>query len=183
MPTPTQTQQAAVAALKQALPGLRTCEVYAGEFSGGELSRGSLAAPAVLVACLGATRGDEHGSGEYDFVARFAAYCLTRHAGSRAQRGVLAQELAEGVLAALEGSRFGLRGLSAAKVTRLDNLYGEAFDKAGVALWAVSWEQRIKLGADVFAGEGVLPSELYVGFAPEIGEPHEGDYIKVGGSD
>jgi hypothetical protein len=183
MATPMQVQQAAVAHLKAALPGLRTCELYAGEFSGGEISRASLAAPAVLVVCLGATRGQEHGNGEYDFLARFAAYCLTRHAGSRSERGVLALELAESVLAALEGGRFGLCGLSGARVARLDNLYGEAFDKAGVALWAVSWEQRLRLGADIWSAEGVLPQELYVGFAPEVGLPHEEDYIKIGGSE
>jgi len=179
MATPTQLQQAAVDHLKIALPGLRSCDLYAGEFAGGELSRASLAAPAVLVACLGATRGADHGNGEYTFLARYSAYCLTRHAGGREQRGVLALELAEAVLAQIESGRFGLAGVSAAKVTRIDNLYGEAFDKAGVALWAVSWEQQLLLGADIWAGDGVLPSQLFVGYAPEIGVPHTDDYFEV----
>lgn len=183
MATPAQIQNAAALHLKAALPGLRSCDIYAGEFSGGELSRASLAAPAVLVACLGATRGTDHGSGEYDFLCRYSAYCLTRHAGGREARAATALELAEAVLAQVESARFGLAGVSPAKVTRLDNLYGEAFDKAGVALWAVSWEQKALLGADIWAGDGVLPSELFVGFAPEIGTPHEADYIKIGGSE
>jgi phage gp37-like protein len=178
--TPTQLQRAAVAHLKTALPGLRTCDLYAGEFSGGELSRGSLVAPAVLVACLGATRGSEHGNGEYDFLCRYSAYCLTRHAGGRNERGMDALELAEGVLAEVEGARFGQTGCSKASVTRLDNLYGAEFDRAGVALWAVTWEQRVRLGADIWAEEGVLPKSLYVGIAPEIGIPHEEDYTLVG---
>ncbi|WP_429885377.1 hypothetical protein [Geoalkalibacter halelectricus] len=182
MTTPTQLQRAAVAHLKIALPGLRTCEVYAGEFAGGELSRASLAAPAVLVACLGATRGEQDGNEQYDFLCRYSAYCLTRHAGGREPRGVLAQELAEGVLAQVEGARFGESGCGVARVVRLDNLYSEAFDKAGVALWAVTWEQRVTLGADVWAHEGMLPTEIYLGIAPEIGPPHIDDYIKIGGS-
>lgn len=179
MATPTQLQQAVVDQLKAALPGLRSCDLYAGEFAGGELSRASLAAPAVLVACLGATRGSDHGSGEYDFLCRYSAYCLTRHAGGREQRGVLALALAEAVLSQIEGARFGLAGVSAAKVTRLDNLYGAEFDKAGVALWAVTWEQKALFGADLWATDGVLPTSLFVGISPEIGLPHEDDYTEV----
>ncbi len=143
MTTPTQLLRAVTAHLKAALPGLRTCDLYAGEFSGGELSRASLAAPAVLVACLGATRGNDHGGGLYEFDCRFTAYCLTRHAGSREERGMLALELAEAVLTEIEGNRFELDGAGFARVTRLDNLYGEAFDKAGVSLWATTWAQTV----------------------------------------
>ncbi|GEM_PF-1531813 len=179
MTTPTQLQAAAVSHLKSTLPGLRACDLYAGEFAGAELSRASLPAPAVLVACLGATRGGEHGNGEYDFLCRYTAYCLTRHAGGRSQRGVQAMELAEAVLAAIEGSRFGETGCHGARVTRLDNLYGQEFDRAAVAIWAVTWEQLVRLGSDIWSGEGVLPHELYIGFTPRIGIPHEPDYFLV----
>lgn len=179
MATPNQTQQAAVAYLEAQLPGLATCAAYAGEFAGTEITRASVKCPAVLVACLGVTREKEVECGQVDWRCRFAAYCLTRNAAGREQRAVSALELAEQVLAKIDKQRFGLTGVFAAKVARLDNLYAAKFDKASMAIWAVTWEQTVRLGEDEWAAEGTRPESLYVGFAPEIGAEHEDDYVLV----
>ncbi len=179
MATPIGIQKAAVEALTTALPGLGTCALYAGEFSGGEISRSSVTAPAALVACLGVTREGAVECGQADWRCRFTVYCMTRHAGGRSPRAAEALELAESAVAAIEGNRFGLTGLFPAQVVRMDNLYAESFDRAGVALWAVTWEQVARLGADEWAAEGTRPESLYVGIAPEVGLPHKDDYELV----
>jgi len=180
MATPSQVQQAVVDDLSANLAGLSTCAVYAGEFSGEEIPRSSLKCPAVLIACLGGTRKDEVDTGEVDWLFRFTAYCLTRHAGGREQRGALALMLAESVLQKIDGSRFGLTGVYPAGAKSVDNMYAAIFDKAGMGAWAVTWEQTLRIGTDEWAA---LPDysigAVYLGLAPEIGIPHEEDYIRV----
>ena len=178
MATPLEIQQAAVVALKTALPDLATCAAYAGEFSGGELQRSSVVSPAVLVACLGGARDGDVDDGSVDWLFRFAAYCMTRSSAGRGRRADDALELAWSAVTALDAQRFGLTGVWPAKVVRVDNLYAEAFDKASVALWAVTWEHRARLFAEEEPA-GSRPEEIYLGMAPKIGKPHKDDYMKV----
>lgn len=180
MATPLEIQQGAVEALGSALANLATCAIYAGEFSGGELGRSSLQSPAVLVACLGGTRERDVESGEVDWRFRFTAYCMVRNAAGRSARSVDCLGLVSLAVAAIDGARFGLAGVWQAKVTRLDNLYAEAFDKSGVALWAVTWEQVARLGVDEWAESGSGPLSIYLGIAPDIGAAHVDDYRKIG---
>jgi hypothetical protein len=173
-----------VEAVKAAIPDLATCAQYAGEFSGGELGRGSVQSPAVLIACLGVTRVGDVETGEDDWLCRFTAYCMLRHAGGRWPRSEGALDLASSVVTAVNRSRFKfLKSVWPAKVTRLDNLYAEAFDKSGVALWAVTWEQKTRLGPDDWAESVIAPRSLYFGIAPDIGVAHEDDYVRVSGEE
>ena len=178
MASPTRTLQAAAAHLKTSLPGLGTCALYAGELTGLDAGKPvPIAPPAVLPAFLGLIRKADVDCGQVDWQCRFCAYCLTKHAGGREHRAVTALELAEQVLAHIDGQRFGLAGLFPATVTRIDNLYSPAFDKALVAVQAVTWEQTVRMGADQWAAEGTRPESLYIGYSPEIGAGHEDDYI------
>jgi len=177
MATPAQIQQAATDHLAAKLPGLSTCALYAGEFAGGEIARASVKSPAVLVACLSAARKADVDTGETEWTCRFAAYCLARHAGGREQRAVEALQIAEAVLGAVDGGRFGLTGVYPARATRIDNMYAAAIDRAGLALWAVTWEQIARLGTDEWADAGAsAPEWLYVGISPDIGAQHKEDY-------
>jgi hypothetical protein len=179
MATPRAIQQAATEAIHAAISSLATCAIYAGEFSGGELSRASVQSPAVLVACLGGTRERDVDCGEVDWKLRYTAYCMARNATGRGTRSIDCLALAESVISVIDGARFGLTGLFPAKCTRLDNMYAEAFDKGGVALWAVTWEQVARLGADEWSSDGIAVSEVYLGIAPDIGAAHEDDYRQV----
>ena len=178
MATPLEIQQAAVAALKAALPKLATCAAYAGELSGGEFQRVSVPTPAVMTACLGGTRGEDVDDGSVDWLYRFVAYCMTRSAAGRGHRADEALGLAWSVVPAIDGSRFGLPGVWPAKVTRIDNLYAEGWDKASVALWAVIWEQKARLFAADEA-DGTVPDGIFLSRSPEIGAAHEDDYEQV----
>jgi len=181
MATPLEIQQAAVAAIKTALPQLATCAAYAGEFSGGDLQRASVQSPAVLVACLSCTRSGDVDCGDVDWLCRYTAYCMARSSANRLDRADSALALAWSVVPALDGLRFGLTGVLPAKVTRVDNLYAENWDKASVALWAVTWEQKARIFAasDPSDEGGKTPEEIYLGQAPEIGAAHEDDYELV----
>lgn len=46
-------------------------------------------------------------------------------------------------------------------------------------VWRVEWRQVIHLGETIWKGEGVMPSEVFVGWNPDIGEGNEGDYQNV----
>lgn len=179
MATPSALATAAVNHLAASLPEGVSCELYAGEFSDGEVSRASVRAPAVLVACLSVRRKDLVETEEYDFVCHLAAYCMTRHHGGRGERFLAATGLAELVAAHLEGRRFGLTGLAPARVTAMDNLYAKALDRASVALMAVTWQQVIRMGEDVFAETGEVLDRVYAGWAPDIGTGHEHQYELV----
>ena len=179
MAAPIEIQTASVSVIKAALPELATCKEYAGEFSAGELQRASVLAPAVLVACLGGTRVGEVDDGGVDWMYRFVAYCMVRGVIDRNHRAGGALGLASAVIAAIDKKRFGLTGVWPAKVTRMENLYAEAWDKASIALWAVTWEQQARIAAVEDWVSGVRPEEIYLGFAPEIGAAHEADYVKV----
>jgi len=178
MATPLDMQQAAVAAIKAAVPGILTCAAYAGEFSGGDLQRASVQSPAVLVACLGCARGGDVDCGDVDWLCRFTAYCMVRSSANRGDRADGALALAWKIVPAVDASRFGLTGVWPAKVTRIDNLYAADWDKASVALWAVTWEQQARLCMSEEA-EGTRPEEIWLGQAPEVGAEHVDDYARV----
>ena len=56
-----------------------------------------------------------------------------------------------------------------------------AFDNFEV--WAVEWDQQVDLGANIWAGEGVTPQTVSIGFAPDIGPGHEANYSDISGGD
>lgn len=45
--------------------------------------------------------------------------------------------------------------------------------------WLVEFEQGILLGESVWSDEGVAPSEILVGYVPDVGPGHEDDYEEV----
>ncbi|MCP3967050.1 MAG: hypothetical protein GY718_11985, partial [Lentisphaerae bacterium] len=47
--------------------------------------------------------------------------------------------------------------------------------KAGYICWAVTWQQTVYVGEDIWSG-GVMPSEVKFSFTPEVGVNNEADY-------
>ena len=160
---------------------LKACEVHDGRFDLGELKRISTRTPAVYVACLGTPRMEDPGTEQTDAVKQLAIYVVTKNAPGLS-RGEAARNLVEALETYLPRARWGLRGIGAAENVRSENLYGGAIDRQGIALWAVSWRQALRLGESVFDEEACpLPSELYVSQEPETGLEHEADYERVTG--
>ncbi len=182
MPTLTELQDAAVAHIKAKAPGLRQCAPYAGQFAGEPGARVAIHAPAVLVAALDARPASpaDVGDGRMDVTARMAAYCLARHAGDPGKREGACQDLAANVALAVSLASFGLADTGCARVIDMKTLTDARADQAGFALWAVTWEQELRLGAAAVESFGPI-TELRVGLAPNVGAGHETDYARVNG--
>jgi hypothetical protein len=46
-------------------------------------------------------------------------------------------------------------------------------------VWCVEWQQVVNLGDNVWADDGTTPSQVFLGFTPDIGPGNEPDYVEV----
>ena len=76
-------------------------------------------------------------------------------------------------------NRWGLDGVGPVEQVRSQNLYSGMIDKHGVALWAVSWRQSVRLRPLDEQTDYPIPRRVYLGQAPEIGDGHAQDYDQV----
>jgi phage gp37-like protein len=140
-----------------------TVQAYGGEFSAQEIDKLSFNSPAILITVLGwsphvpdatsrlATRQARD--------ARLAAFVVTKHAKRelRMQQAMLLAEKLALVLRAwrpecLAGDAMQMDVLT--EEPECENLYGRAVDKAGLALWLVSWRQVVSpLATDAPLGD------------------------------
>ena len=104
-------------------------------------------------------------TGEQEMTVRLAAFVITADK-RRLPKEEAALALVEALLALINGHRWGLSAITAAQNVKAENLFSGRVDKQGVALWAVTWDQAIRVGEDIWQG-GVLPSALYVNDDPE----------------
>ena len=165
-------QQAICEAVKEALPGLRKCEPYAGRFDIDELKKSGLAAPAVLVSVLGLKQKGGAAGGAVHFATRFSAFVTTRDTmtGTRdAHAAVICQALA----ALIPNANFGHPAVGHAENVEVTPLISTSTRDQAVSLWAVTWSQNLTL--QVFE-PGALGAELYV-TGPDNDEP-----VQVGGA-
>lgn len=166
--------------IKTVLPDLRECKPHAGRFDLSEIKRLSARTPGVFISVLGIVSSEEIGTGETDLELAMASYVLT--ADTRGlPRDVAAVNLVEALSLRIIGSRWGISGgVHPAGKVKANNLYSGDLDRIGIAMWGISWRQKVRLGENLWADEGSVPTELYVGIAPEIGLEHEDDYTLVG---
>lgn len=150
------------------LPALKTCRVHGGRWAAGEIKRWAVAAPAVAVAALGVERVERSGIiSRPDADLSIAVYCLARDAPGLG-RDAAVRAIAEAILGRVPAARWGaaddvLRGPAAR--LRAGNLYDAGLDQAGVAMWAVTWRQTVRLDAQVGEDCPALPGELYSSLA------------------
>ena len=185
--------KAVAAEIKVWIPDLKTCTVHDGRFDRDGLKRFSLQTPAILVSCLGSASVTDRGDGGINADRLWAAFVLTRPApglprGEGARNLVDALELL--ILRGVErtdektgeirsSNRWGLKGVGPAEQVRSQNLYGGTIDSKGVALWTVTWRQALRIRPLSEEEDCPIPSEVYLGQAPEIGAGHEADYERV----
>ena len=167
-----------------ALPGVATCQPYAGEL--GDTQRATLRVPALLLALADLRVLPDPGTGEVAARAYWALFVCTRHAASAEARGAEAWALAEAVLLALRGQTWGLAGVSPALLetgVRTDDarvVPNWSLEDRTLAVREVRWSQSLRLGESEWTG-GVAPSEVYLGIAPKIGAAHVDDYWRIDG--
>ena len=129
---------------------VREVRAYAGEFNAAEVKRVSFNAPTIMVALLGwrPERNSKRLSGRYVMDVRLSAFVVTKRATSREARMAEAASLAERLAMALttwtpiSPELLTIAPLEAEPTA--ENLYGQAIDLAGLALWMVDWRQCVK---------------------------------------
>lgn len=176
--------------VSQKLPALGTCGPTAGRFDVEELAHVALRLPAVLGTVLESPRIQDNGDGQLDVQLRCCLYIVTTASavdGAALPAADAALNIVETLLQHVQGNFWGLPDVGAPETIRAENLYheragGKSSRAAGVCLWAVHWLQPVRLGTAFSAApSGPIPSELYVGLAPEIGAAHVADYVRVDG--
>ncbi|ASX25872.1 phage protein Gp37 [Candidatus Williamhamiltonella defendens] len=153
-------RQAVIDQLKQDMPRLSAVDAHPGRFNLEELKRIATQLPAIRVAFMGCPQLKQIETREKEAVVRMAAFIMT---GDR--RGLPKDEaalaLVEALLVLIPYQSWGIKGVLGAANVKADNLFSGQVERQGVAMWAVTWEQSVRLGKNVWGG-GILPSTVYV---------------------
>lgn len=127
----------------------------------------ALITPALLLELTAIDPGPDDGTDRQPLRLSFAAHCVLSFLTPEQQTEL--REFAADVLACVRHNRWG-HPLSVRAPQALSAQPGEFRPGlAGYDSWAVTWEQDAYLGPDIWAG-GIAPTEVWLGFAPLIGE-------------
>lgn len=122
------------------------CLPHGGRFDKGEIRRLALKSPAVLIACLGLVNAESDGAGAVNATAAWGAFVVTTDK-PQLPRDAGALVIVSALTRVVTDNRWGREDTGYPGKLRGDNLYSGQADGAGVALWAVTWQQTITLGA------------------------------------
>jgi len=137
-----------------------------------------IAIPAIFfeLESIEAANPSDNGSEQLEVLLRFSAECITsyKHGGKLAAR-----TFAASVASFVQRNRFG-KPITPGRFTSSSM---ESFNAAENAYesWSVKWTNMAYLGTSVWDASGIVPSHVYLGFAPNVGTGHEADYIEVAG--
>ncbi|KAB1440351.1 phage protein Gp37 [Pseudodesulfovibrio senegalensis] len=138
-------RDAVVAKIDQATSRKVHCASHGGRFDLHELKRISTKAPAVFVAVLGFSDLTES-CGDYEAWVTWGAFVVTRDRPGQ-PRDLAALSIVDMLSLLIPGNTWDLKeSISTAERTRADNLFSTVIDKAGMAMWAISWRQNMTLG-------------------------------------
>ena len=153
------------------MPELRDCLAHAGRFDLAELKSFATRAPAVRVALLGLGAEAEASGPTWEYDLRLAAFVVvTDRPGLPRQEAAIA--ITQRLVTLIGGARWG-QPVGQARRVVAENLYGSGLRDQGVALWAVSWQQRAMLYPTPATADP-LPARLYVtGLGPAADDPVE----------
>jgi len=157
------------------LSQLETCEAHGGRFDIEELRHVAAKAPAVYVAILQVSNTEEGFEGLAGDV-QFGAYVVTKDHPQQS-RDVGALAIVQALQLRLVGNRWGLDAAEGRpERIRADNLYGRAIDKHHIAMWGVTWRQRLVIGGALDAA--TLDALQYVNVTYDLDpdSPDEPEY-------
>lgn len=160
-----------LAEIQARVPGLQDPAVY-------PVVRQSLNLPTVLLELADAEPGQDPGTGELAIKTRWEARCVYDPTAPRAELAVraLAMSVAHAVW-----RRGALGGGLRCGACRLERLGPDALrpELDSYLVWVVEWTAQIHVGQSVWDGEGVMPSQIFLGYAPRVGIPHESEYEPI----
>lgn len=160
---------AIIADLALAFPTLPSCMAWP------HLAR-KIAIPALFVELTELVPATDPGTEQLALTARFTAWIVFDR--SQADDHLQAANLAAAVAYRIyKAGRFGL-AVGPARITRLG---AEEFklELIGYTVWAVEWSHELRLGDSIWDGDGIIPTEVWMGITPLIGPDHEADYVEV----
>lgn len=144
MPSLTELRDAAVTALKTALPGVRVDSVSGGADAAAVLKK-TLGTATVLVTAVGAQNVADPASCDFDVCGQFAALVVIYGRKDQLTREKDGLVVVEQAAQALHGKTFGLFDTGRARVQSLGPLEDEELEDKGAWVWAIVWEQLLTL--------------------------------------
>ena len=142
---------AVLASLRALIPGV-DIETHGGTFDEAQIKIFASKAPAIRVAILGVGQVRLYGDGEVRVPINFTAVCVARDGmsdGKPVLRDEQALYLANAVVLAMQGNRFGLDGVFRPEELSARNLYSGTGFGTGLALFEVTWTSPVLLGSSV----------------------------------
>ena len=134
-----------VEAIRDTLPDLRDVTTHPGRFDLGELKRIAARSPSVRVAILSVQRGEGVGTGQVDARVQMSAFIVTTDT-KNSIKDVAVLEIVEPLLTLVHRQTWGVDRAMPATNIAASNLYSGSVDRQGVAIWAVTWSQDVRLG-------------------------------------
>lgn len=127
------------------ITALKTCEAHPGRFDLVEIKRVAANAPAVFVAAL-ATGKQESSNGDVQAPVSFAVFIVTKDQPQKT-RDSLVLDIVNALLVLTDSNDWDSEDVIEDPTNiRSQNLYSASIDKNGIAMWAITWQQKIKLG-------------------------------------
>ncbi len=169
-----------VADVNTRLPELASCASHFGRFTAEEIARFAVQTPAVRVAFLGIDDIRIVSGGMRDVTVQMAMFVWTREA-PQLPRDVAALAIIEALAESIPQNRWGMDCAMDPTDIQGQNLYNTQVGTKGLTVWAVSWNQVLRIGVaedldDDLPPVSVVPSHLYAGYVPEIGIDFEAAY-------
>lgn len=129
--------------------------------------------PAVFLEVSSLDREDDPGTGEVAMSVRVDCYVVVSFKTHKAKAVV--RDLSSDLAVHLHGNRFGMP----VAPSQLIGCYPDGFgdDQEQFETWRVEFDQVVHLGQNVWDEEGILPVEVYLGIAPEVGVEHVDKYF------
>lgn len=158
--------------LKAQFPALVTVEAYREE-----TDRKRLPIPALLFELTEWENApdDDAGTDQLAVLARFEARIIIGFKTPKAKIEI--RKMVAALCSFLRLQRWGMAqsGVGHAQVL---GAYPDEFDAAldQYEIWRVEWEQLLHFGVNVWAGEGITPTEILYSYEPETGIPNEPKY-------
>lgn len=142
-------------------------------------ARRALVTPALLLELSAIDPGTDDGTGRQPLRLTWTGHCVLSFLTRDLQTEL--PEFAADVLACVRFNRWGLA--QAVRVPEALSAQPGEFRPglAGYDSWVATWEQEIYTGENIWSGAGIIPSEVWTGFAPLIGEMDGGpeDYDRI----
>ena len=136
--------------------------------------REEITAPAVFVDMVSLEPGQDPGTGEVAYIARFEARFMV---GTSDEANLQVRELAAEGGRIIYKNSFGLNVKAAELLSVGNDGFNPELDAYEV--WIVEWEHELHLGESIWTNDGICPEKIYVGFAPCIGAAYEDEYVLV----